>query len=300
MLTSLKSLLTSIVDYAGLFPPAQLSLPEAASIYDRAKASPDRWMLDRFVIPAVRLSDLHHTLTTLTERQSSTPWSLSVILSPNWAAELAQLQTIQPWTQDQIEAPIAIAAWEVAPLPPAEIPQVCQQLPSQVPVFFEIPFQAELEPYLNGLHQMNAAAKLRTGGTIPAAFPDNKQLSQRILALSEAQISFKATAGLHHPLPGQHHLSDQPDRSVATMHGFLNVAILAAFAYQKKMLLDEAIALLETASITQFQFTDTELTWRDRTLSTTEIMRSRQQFFHSFGSCSFQDPITDLHSLHLL
>jgi hypothetical protein len=144
------------------------------------------------------------------------------------------------------------------------------------------------------------AAKLRTGGVTAEVFPDSQQLSQRILALAQAKIPFKATAGLHHPLRSQHRLTYQPDSTVATMHGFLNVVLLATFAYQQSISLDEAIALLETSEITQFHFTETHLTWHDRVLSTSEMIQARQQFFHSFGSCSFKEPLTDLYALELL
>lgn len=300
MLTSLKSLLQSIVDYAGLFPPAQLSLSDAVRIYDQAQASSHSWMLDRFVIPSPRLPELLEALATLTDRQSYFPWSLSVILSSNWAAELAQLQTINGLVAATLPLQIAIKAWEIAPLPPTEIPQVCQCLPPGISAFFEIPFQAAVEPYIDALHQTHTAAKLRTGGVTQAAFPDHSQLSQRILTLAEAQIPFKATAGLHHPLPSKSPLTDPANRPIASMHGFLNVALLAAFANQQQISVEEAIALLEVSTIEQFDFTDTQVTWHDRTLTVTEIMHARQQFFHSFGSCSFQDPITDLHTLGLL
>ncbi|WP_431655335.1 hypothetical protein [Pantanalinema rosaneae] len=301
MLMSLQALLTSIVDYAGLFPPAQLSLPDAIAVYDRAKVSPYAWMLNHFVIPASRLVELDQALATLApDQQSTTSWALSVILSKDWMAELATLQAMNDLSGGNPETGMTIAAWEIAPLPPEQIFQVCQHLPSSVPAFFEIPGDAELAPYLSVLQQTNRAAKLRTGGVTAVAFPDSHQLSHRILALAAAGIPFKATAGLHHPLRGKHLLTEQPHSPVAMMHGFLNVVVLAALVYQQSLSLDEATALLETLTIAPLQFTDTAIRWHDRTLSIPEINQSRQQFFHSFGSCSFQDPITDLHTLGLL
>jgi hypothetical protein len=46
------------VDYAGLFPPAQLPLADALAEYRRALAGADAWMLGRFIVPAVQLSVL--------------------------------------------------------------------------------------------------------------------------------------------------------------------------------------------------------------------------------------------------
>lgn len=298
-MTSLKQLLSSIVDYAGLFPPAQLSLSEAMTVYGRAQSSPCRWMLDRFVVPATRLPDLIKLLPIAQEMQPFKPWALSVILSQNWAAELEYIHQIIK-AVFQHDNRILISSLEVAPLPPTEIQQVCLHLPTEVDVFFEIPFDTDLEPYLKVLQHTGTAAKLRTGGITTDAFPESKQLSQRILAFAHARISFKATAGLHHPLRGTHLLTHKPSRTSITMHGFLNVAILAAFADQQSITPNEALVILEEPSAAHFQFTETFIRWRDRVLSIPEIERSRQQFFRSFGSCSFQDPIDDLHSLGLL
>lgn len=296
MLLSLKQLLSAIVDYAGLFPPAQLSLPEALAICDRAWSSPHHWMLGHFVVPASRLSELIQLLPSLPSRSnSSQPWTLSVILSPNWVAELEQIHQLSHATSQ-----ILIRALEVVPLPPDEIQQVYQHLPTEVTAFFEIPFGVDLAPYLKVLQQPGTAAKLRTGGLTNDAFPDSGQLAQRILSLAEAQIPLKATAGLHHPLRGQYRSTSQADSASATMHGFLNVLLLAALAYQGSISGDEAVAILEERSHHSFQFTDTTIHWREHSLALSEIERSRQQFFHSFGSCSIQEAIADLDHLELL
>lgn len=296
MLLSLKQLLSAIVDYAGLFPPAQLSLAEALATYDRAWSSSHHWMLGHFVVPASRLPELIQLLSSLPSRSNfSQPWTLSVILSSNWVAELEQIHQLSHTTRQ-----ILIRALEVAPLSPDEIQQVHQNLPTEVTAFFEIPFGVDLAPYLKVLQQPGTAAKLRTGGLTNDAFPNSRQLAQRILSLAEAQIPLKATAGLHHPLQGQYRLTSQADSASATMHGFLNVLLLAALAYQSRIRCDEAVAILEERSHHSFQFTDTTISWREHSLTSSEIEHSRQQFFHSFGSCSIQEPIADLDHLELL
>lgn len=320
MWTSLKLLLSSIVDYAGLFPPAQLSLAEAVTEYNLAQASPHTWMLDRFVIPVDCLPELGKRLSIFSRKTSSCQcWSVSVILSKNWAGELKQIDQISEQISeffnkqkyeridealfqftDYIPDYIHIRALEVAPLPPDEIRQVCLHLPADVDVFFEIPFNADLEPYLPVLQQTGTAAKLRTGGVTTNVFPDNRQLGQRILSLAAAQIPFKATAGLHHALRGNYRLTYQPDSTSTTMQGFLNLAVLAAFADRQHINLTEAIAILEERSIAAFQFTDTEMHWHNHALSIADIEQSRHRFFRSFGSCSFQELINDLYHLELL
>src|SRR5262245_12202115 len=58
MSASLRALLSGIVDYAGLFPPAKLPLDQSIRNYARYRQDPDAWMLGRFICPAARLAEL--------------------------------------------------------------------------------------------------------------------------------------------------------------------------------------------------------------------------------------------------
>src|SRR5262245_56527901 len=58
MQAALRKLLAGLIDYAGLFPPAQLPLPEPVTNYLAYRSSTDAWMLGRFVIQASRLHEL--------------------------------------------------------------------------------------------------------------------------------------------------------------------------------------------------------------------------------------------------
>jgi len=49
-----EELLTHLIDYAGLFPPASLSMEEAVRNYDAYRRGEYRWMLGRFIVPAAR------------------------------------------------------------------------------------------------------------------------------------------------------------------------------------------------------------------------------------------------------
>jgi hypothetical protein len=46
-----RALLTRLFDHAPMFPPAAMPLPEALAEDERAQASPDAWILGRFVVP---------------------------------------------------------------------------------------------------------------------------------------------------------------------------------------------------------------------------------------------------------
>lgn len=67
MSPSLRELLSGIIDYAGLFPPANLPLDEAIRNYARYRTEPESWMLARFVCPAKRLAELNTHRSKLPE-----------------------------------------------------------------------------------------------------------------------------------------------------------------------------------------------------------------------------------------
>ena len=55
---TLRTLLESAVDYAGIFPPATLSLPDALRDYASARAGTQTWLLGRFVLSAATLEEV--------------------------------------------------------------------------------------------------------------------------------------------------------------------------------------------------------------------------------------------------
>src|SRR5215813_4087034 len=54
---SLRDLLSGLIDYAGLFPPAALDMPTATRKYAEYSESEYRWALGRFVVPVARLDE---------------------------------------------------------------------------------------------------------------------------------------------------------------------------------------------------------------------------------------------------
>ncbi len=73
---SVKTLLHEIVDYAGLFPPASLSMPEAVVNYATYKNSNYNWMLGRFIVPIGRLDEFHQTARDFFSRDAKGTWKI--------------------------------------------------------------------------------------------------------------------------------------------------------------------------------------------------------------------------------
>ncbi|WP_346293371.1 hypothetical protein [Sphaerothrix gracilis] len=297
MLTAVKALLTELIDYAGLFPPARLDLATAIARYRQHEQGPYRWLLGRFVLP---LSQLEQLQAVLAEHQPAAPLPLSLILDGEIDRAIAGLSALKDPSSSSGDRPISITALELPPAALAASPQLLPYLPQNTEIFAEVPCSGDAATYLPALRQSQLKAKVRTGGLTPAAFPSPAQLSQFIAACAQAQTPFKATAGLHHPLPARRALTAAPDSPTAAMQGFLNVAIAAALLYCQKITPAEAQHLLRATALASWRFAANQISWGDRPLSLTEIQVARRQFFRSFGSCSLQEPIADLKALGLL
>jgi hypothetical protein len=126
----------------------------------------------------------------------------------------------------------------------------------------------------------DAYAKVRTN------VPDPESLAHFLISAAQRRLPFKATAGLHQAIRAQ-------------SHGFLNVFAGATFAWFG---MDQAtlVRLLNDTDSQSFQFGNEGLHWRDCFASTDQIQQARRDFAHSFGSCSFQEPVDDLRALNLL
>jgi hypothetical protein len=83
------------------------------------------------------------------------------------------------------------------------------------------------------------------------------------------------------------------------MFGFLNVflaGIVARFGARE----DAIVALLEERDPRAVQVDGFEIRWRDFRLRADDIAHLREQTGVAFGSCSFREPVDDLHALGLL
>ncbi len=58
MSRALNTLLEGVIDYAGLFPPARLSMEAALAEYLDLLNGEDSWLVSRFICPSARLEEL--------------------------------------------------------------------------------------------------------------------------------------------------------------------------------------------------------------------------------------------------
>ena len=149
---------------------------------------------------------------------------------------------------------------------------------------------------LDDVQRAGCFAKIRTGGLKPEAIPSVEDVASFILACADRRLPFKATAGLHHAVRNVYPLTYEVDAPRALMHGFLNVFMAAAFAWNGDR---DIVPILAETDAGSFRF-DERGHWRNRSLDAARIQESRLKFAHSAGSCSFDEPVQDLQSLGLL
>lgn len=62
--TPIRALLSGLIDYAGMFPPASLSLEDALNRYVVHLTTPESWIVARFICPVARLDELVRVYAT--------------------------------------------------------------------------------------------------------------------------------------------------------------------------------------------------------------------------------------------
>jgi hypothetical protein len=295
---ALSALLARAFDYAGLFPPAELTLEPALQNQAAYLQSPERWMLGAFILPVGKFAA---AATQLGQFSPAAPLRISA-LGPKTARTADFRKALETAAADI--AQFSLASAEVVavcqfemPLPPGPLTEslgAARETFGQLELdsFWEA--TADLAPAtIAALAGSGAAFKLRTGGVTADAFPSDAQIARALVAAATHRVPVKFTAGLHHPVKKFH-------ESVGTkMHGFLNVlgaGVLAAEhawdeAQTEKMIADE--------DPRSFSFDEENFRWRDWKISTAQI-RAHRQLVTSLGSCSFDEPRDDLRALGLL
>jgi hypothetical protein len=258
MTGAIRTLLSGLIDYAGMFPPAALSMEESSRNYEAYRAGPHSWALGRFIVPSARLNEV----------------------DPDWEYVILG---VPPRRVPVCELKVASAA-EAAPMLDA--------LPEGVTAYFELPIDADPAPLAKG----RGRAKVRTGGLTPDAFPAPAALARFLYRCAKARVPFKATAGLHHPIRSVQRCTYEAESPTALMHGFVNVFLAASLLWHGGSAGD-AIATLEEESPREFHFDDEAAQWHTHRLTVAQLRETREQFAISFGSCSFEEPIADLRRL---
>lgn len=326
---ALKSFLSGIVDYAGLFPPASLSLKTAMEEYVKYRHSDYDWMLSRFIITTAQFDNLRNL--SLKDHQLPDPLRLSVT-TKGTKSETDFLSMMESICSDTIQLHKEIPELIQTQLLEIKLPEsILSQwnaeemyniidhsvhMVSKHPllphnIFFEVPgfeFDAELaKKVIHAISEHNKTVeqddleqykfsgfKIRCGGVEAFQFPPAEYLAETIINARDAGVPLKFTAGLHHPVRLFH-------SSVQTkMFGFLNVFGAGILAYAHDLSTQKIQEILEDEESGHFSFSGNDFSWKDLSVSFSEIQTLRKEALISFGSCSMAEPVEDLQDLGLI
>jgi hypothetical protein len=293
---AVRAAFAALIDYAGLYPPAQLPMADSVAEYIAAAAGSHAWMLGRFIVPVSRLDELLKMV-------KGEPPALSVIVDagldprtwlPNVQSALAQIAHVRA-----TETRVRVEALEIALAPlqtnretyDAAIGQFAAAAGKaalrDVPAFVELPRDSRREALLPGamyaLARHRLGGKVRCGGVTAQATPQPIEIAAFIAHATEENVAYKATAGLHHPIRRFN------EEAGFVMHGFLNV-LVASLRARRGANVEQLEAVIANGKPTGLQLDE----------DAGEIEAMRRESFIAYGSCSFSEPIEDLQNLGLI
>ena len=291
-----RVLLASVVDYAGLFPPAAVSMQEAVENFVSQGTNRHAFMQGSFVVPLVRLDDFAHTLSAVQSLEPFGRAPVSVLLSDVSPDEVSELTRLRELHRELL----VVGSVEIRPMVASDIAPARKRLSDDLDCFFEIELTPGSSRCLAAVASVGAKAKVRTGGVTPELIPSPSQVASFIELCADLGLPFKATAGLHHPVRASYPLTYEEGSVCSTMHGFLNVLVASTLRFGGMVDESEMRDVLGETDGSAFQITDETLRWRDRSFGIEQTARCRRSFFQSFGSCSFEEPVRDLMQMGIL
>ncbi len=284
-----RALVEGLIDYAGLFPPAALTMRETVERFADYQRRSDAWALGRLVVPVARLTEFEAVRDSLSSDRRIASFPIAALGGPDLAQDRS---TIAAFNARHAADGCAVRSLELRVASVAQI-QAVSPASRELECYCELPLSAELPSLVAATRQIGARAKIRTGGVKAVDFPAPEAVLAFLAACAAERLPFKATAGLHHPVRGPAPLTYEPGSARATMYGYLNL-ILAATVLWHGRPEREAFELLRLPDRSLLTMTGERVIWAGIQLTAVEIATARQQFVLAVGSCSFTEPMDEL------
>jgi len=291
----LGQLLDGVIDYAGLFPPAQLTIEDALAEYS-SLAEDRAWMVDLFICTSNKLAELD----ALVRRKGLEAIPVSVIGNVIDQPDKALASIERDMQRMEGCANLEFGAYEI-PInhhDEGSIRRVLKTLDRSgvvgmvEDVYVEFAWNSTLEDCMHDMAAVNPnlGAKARCGGTTANLFPSVQELAHFIHTAVSIEIPFKMTAGLHQPL---RYLDSELG---VHRHGFLNVCLASAFALGADLSTAEIESVLSIEDGAVLTISDDEISCLGHSLDEQDVALFGD-WFGGFGSCSVDEPVDGLKKL---
>jgi hypothetical protein len=276
------------IDDAAMFPPGNASVDEAVGAHLRYRRSWFASLIGPLLVSDLKLAEVGRTLRQVRMSggpEGTLPLAVSVV---NTSGAGGLLSLVGREIEGVQLAAVETALRDLDDLAgnAGRVVSAAGQLDDAVRVFVEIPYAPGWEKAVAVVEAAGFYGKLRTGGLEPVDTPPSDQLARQLSFLIEADLPFKATAGLHHAVA----LSGS-DPGRPRQHGFLNLLIAVEALVEGGSASEAADLLGESGRQTVLARV---AAWND-----TQASRIRRRF-RSFGCCGVLDPINDLAALGLI
>ena len=284
----MDALFAGLIDDAAVFPPGNVSVPEAVRRHRGHRTAWYAPLIGPLVVPDTDLAQVSRAATDIPAGAEGEALPVSVVISGGAGGLVALARRDLPGLEI-VAAEIALRDLDDLPGNASRVVAAAEELdPDEVSVFVEVPYG---HGWIGAVEVIEAASlfgKIRTGGLEPDAFPTADQLARQLSVLIEADLPFKATAGLHRAWPNR-----VTDERGATLHQHGFVTLLMAI----EALIDGAGA---EGAVDLLQLDDpgrifTALQGWD----VPAAARVRRRF-RSFGCCGVTEPVADQVALGLL
>lgn len=325
MKNSIQAFLARLIDYAGYFPPEDLSLRQALKNYIEYRSGSDHWMLSRVIVPYRKLSDLtdqHGDLLDNLDEGAVSVLGSGTESQEEFCTMIDQLvEACRSFPSKSSGIPTDFLETKLPTSDIPDDPQAVQSIIHQTRETFaqdeDTPDQVFLETYLHedwkkrvrvllqaitevreryedAAESISMGMKLRCGGQSPDMVPSVQQVAFVVNQARDHDVPLKCTAGLHHPVRTY-------DSSIpASIHGFFNVFGGAMCAHEYQLDQSELEEILKIEDHSRFQFSDDAFHCGEYSVDVERIKALREARLVSFGSCSFDEPREDLRALDYL
>lgn len=293
MSAAVAALLSGLIDYAGLFPPAGLAMGPAVAAYAAHRRGADGWILARFVVPIARLGEFETALASLAPAERGDgEWVLSGLLGADVAGDARLAEAFN----QRHRGAAAIRSVEVRVDSVAQIQAARLTVPSSIELFCEVPLRGDLRWLLAAIRATGGRAKVRTGGVTPSDIPAPDAVLRFLEGCAAIRLPFKATAGLHHAIRGEQPLTYEVGSPRGTLFGYLNLLLAAAALWDGRSRA-EAQRLLAEQDTDGLVLNDESVEWGGSRFPADALARARREFLLSVGSCSFDEPVGEIRAL---